>query len=258
MPVGRRKLTADQFSRLIGKLPEIRSGYSELQKELRGASTKKVREVLAEGIWWAAFYEQPFVQHIALALIAIGFADKFVALTKAEDPQQALLDFVEAADDFEPVGADGKELDLGHVLAAVTSMQRTILSIMLYQKSLSALIAEAREGDDDSLFKAVRVDRSAMTCPSIAVRISKAQVLDDRRFFEKLRSALKGPSRKHWEIYGDLRYSLAVLRELGFDAMSDAQLEHLLVDVLKVYPASFTARKNLRQQYYLSRKIRST
>jgi hypothetical protein len=38
--------------------------------------------------------------------------------------------------------------------------------------------------------------------------------------------------------------------------MSDAQLEHLLVDVLKVYSPSFTARKNLRKQYYESKKIK--
>ena len=55
-----------------------------------------------------------------------------------------------------------------------------------------------------------------------------------------------------------MRYSLAVLRELGFDAMSDAELEHLLVDVLKVYPKSWSARKNLRKQYTESKKIRTT
>jgi len=127
---------------------------------------------------------------------------------------------------------------------------------MLYKRSLCALVAEIREGDDNALFDAVRVDRSAVSCPTIAARISQAELLGEKRFFLRLRSALKGPSKKHWEGYRDLRYSLAVLREMGFDQLSDAELEHLLVDVLKVYPKSYTARKNLRKQYSESKKIK--
>src|ERR1035441_303498 len=51
--------------------------------------------------------------------------------------------------------------------------------------------------------------------------------------FLHLRSALKGPSRKYMEALKDLRYALAMLREFGFDQLSDAQLEDLLVDKLK-------------------------
>jgi hypothetical protein len=252
------KLSEEQFRRLIGKLPEIRAGARELGEELRSATPEKVRAMLDEGIYWAAFYELPFVQHVALGLYVLGQGERVIEFAKSEDPQEAMLRFMDSAEDLEPIGPDGQELDLAAALSAVVSMQHTILSIMLYQRSMSALVAEAREGNDDSLFQAVRIDRSAMTCPSIAMRISKAQLLGEKRFFERLRSALKGPSKKHWEAYSDLRYSLAVLRELGFDAMSDAELEHLLVDVLKVYPKTWSARKNLRKQYTESKKIRTT
>jgi len=251
------KLSEDQFRRLIAKLPEIRSSSRLLERELQTATPKKVQEVLDEGIYWAAFYELPFVQHVALSLCALGQGQRIVEVAKMDDPQEAIRQGIGSTEDPEPVGPDGKELQLGVVLGAVLSLQATILSIMLYRRSMSALVAEARHGNDDSLFQAVRIDRTAITCPSIALRISKAQLLGQRRFFERLRSALKGPSKKHWEAYSDLRYSLAVLRELGFDSMSDAQLEHLLVDVLKVYPKTFSARKNLRKQYYESRKIKT-
>jgi len=46
-----------------------------------------------------------------------------------------------------------------------------------------------------------------------------------------------------------------MLREMGVDRLSDGDLEHLLVDVLKVYPKTAGARKNLRKQYYESQKI---
>ena len=249
------KLTADQFRRLIGELPELRAGVKELPDLLRAASSEKVREVLKGGIYWAAFYELTFSKHVALGLYLLGQSERIVEIAKAEDPQEAMFRWAE--EDAGNLMADGSEIDLGSVLAATVSMQRSIFSLMLYKQSMSALVEEAREGDEDALFKAVRVDRSALACPSIAMRIAKAELLGEKRFFERLRSALKEPSRKHWEYYSDLRYSLAVLREMGFDSMSDAELEHLLVDVLKVYPGSFTARKNLRKQYYESKKIRN-
>ncbi|HZQ75502.1 MAG TPA: hypothetical protein VFB08_21530 [Burkholderiales bacterium] len=247
------RLTADQFRRLIRELPEVRAGARELPELLRTATSEKVREVLEKGIYWAAFYELSFTQHLAVGLTLMGQEERFIELSKAEDPQEAAIQWAE--EDVDTLIAKGKDFTVAGVLAAVISMQRSVFSLMLYKRSMSALLAEVREGNDDSLFLAVRVDRSAVACPSIAKRISKAQMLDQKRFFERLRSAIKGPSKKHWELYSDLRYSLAVLREMGFDSMSDAQLEHLLVDVLKVYPASFTARKNLRKQYYESKKI---
>jgi phage-related protein len=75
-----RKLSADQFRRLIGKLPEIRKGAAELQAELRSATSEKVREVLDRGIYWAGFYEAPFVQHVALALHLLGQGNRIIAI----------------------------------------------------------------------------------------------------------------------------------------------------------------------------------
>ena len=161
------KLSADQFRRLINKLPEISAGAKELGEELRLATPEKVRAVLDKGIYWAAFYEVPFVEDVALGMYVLGHGDQVKEFAKAEDPQEALLRFMESTNDIEPVAPDGQELDLPSVLAAVVSMQYTIFSIMLYQGSMSALVEEAREGNDDSLFQAVRINRLATTCTSL-------------------------------------------------------------------------------------------
>jgi hypothetical protein len=127
---------------------------------------------------------------------------------------------------------------------------------MLFQRSMSALVQEVREDDNmDSLFNAIRVDRAVMNCTTIADKIARAELQGDKRFFQRLRNALKGPTQKHWARYCDLRYSLFVLRELGFKSLSDAQLEKLLVHTLKVYPDTPSARKNLRAQYQQSKRI---
>ncbi|OAI52518.1 hypothetical protein AYO46_00745 [Betaproteobacteria bacterium SCGC AG-212-J23] len=250
-----RKLTADQFRRAIGQLPEVKASVRELPELLRTASSQKIREALQSGVYWAALYELPLVQHAAFGLYLLGQGDKLVEIAKAADPQGAMLQHMQGGE-LEGKGPDEADLDLGTVLAVVVSFQRTVFSIMLYKRSISALVAEVREGNDDSLFLAVRVDRAALTCPTIAQRIAKAELLGEKKFFERLRSALKGPSKKHWEFYSDLRYSLVLLRELGMDSMSDAELEHLLVDVLQVYPKTWSARKNLRKQYYESKRIK--
>ena len=129
---------------------------------------------------------------------------------------------------------------------------------MVYQRSLSALVEEVRQGDDRALFDAVRVDRSIVACPTIASRISRAELCEDREFFLRLKKAFKGLSRKHWEAYNDLRYVLFVLREFGLDKLSDEELEKLLVHELKVYRNIPSARRNLRKLYAESRKIPPT
>lgn len=250
------KLTVDQFRRTVAQLPEMKASMAELPELLRTATSEKIRSALHAGVYWAPLYELPMAQHAAFGLYLLGQKERILEIAKEEDPQEAFLRYIDEDESLRVRGPEGEELNLGVVLAVLVSFQRTVLSIMLYKRSMSALVEEVREGEDDSLFLAVRVDRAAMACPTIAQRISKAELLGEKRFFERLRSALKGPSKKHWDAYADLRFSLMVLRELGMDSMSDAELEHLLVDVLQVYPKTFTARKNLRKQYYESKRIR--
>ena len=251
------KLTEDQFKRLVRKLPELRKQGGELQQAFRSASKEKLHEILGDGVWWAPLYELSLVQVLALLFHVLDQAEWLKRIAQSPDPQEEALKWIEIDEDLEWNGGPGGVYSKGDVVALLTALQRNILSIMVYKRSLCSLIEEAGAGNDDCLFDAIRLDRTIVTGLTAAARISKAELLGEKLFFIRLRSALKGPSRKHWEGYQDLRYSLALLRELGFDQMSDAQLEHLLVDVLKVYPKSYSARKNLRKQYYESKKIKT-
>lgn len=137
-------------------------------------------------------------------------------------------------------------------------LQRNILSIMLFHRPLSALVDVVRQGGEDAdeaFFKAVRVDRSILSCPTFADRLAHAELISDKDFFLRLRSALKGPLEKHWESIKDLRYAIALLREVGFDSLSDAQLEDLFVNKLKLYPKHESARKNLRKHFYEAKRV---
>lgn len=250
------KLTSDQFREFIGKLPELKAQRDEVGKLLAEVPKEKFNALMVKGFNWGEIYEFTFAEHVATAIVAFNEIKWLNEASQAIDPQQHILDtFPTEAIHTESVNPFYKPQDL---IGLAYSLQRTILCVMIFHRSMSGLIQQVRENDDmDALFDAVRVDRTAMNCSTIADKIARAQLRNDKRFFLRLRNALKGPTQKHWAAYCDLRYSLFILRELGLDGLSDDQLETLLVHTLKVYPNTPSARKNLRAQYQKSRRIKT-
>lgn len=251
-------LTLEEFKQLIGELPDIRSQMSEMPDLLNSSPKDKIKEVLDQGLYWADLYELSFQESLALLICALGCHQELHEAAQSGDPTQAAFSMFQNVEYESWKGGLNGMFEIGDILALFTVLQRNILSIMLFHRTLDALVDEAREGNDDSFFNAVRIDRSIMTCPAFALRIAKAEIKNDKKFFIRLRSSLKGPSKKHWESYKDLRYAFYILRESGFNQLSDAQLEELLVRQLKLYPDTPGARKNLRKQFAESRKFATT
>lgn len=250
-----KKLTAEQFRALVDFLPEVRRQGDDLAAAVRSVAKERLDKLLVANYNWGALYELPFHVHAATVVVALKLDGYVHEVAQSPDPQQRLLDDFDREDmiDDAVILADPQKL-----IGMVFSLQRTLLSIMLYQRSMSSLIQEVREDDSaEALFKAVRIDRAVLAAPSVADRIARAELKGDEKFFLHLRSALRGPQKKAWEAYKDLRYALVVLRELGLGDLSDVQLERLMVDTLGVYPNAPSARKNLRAQYQQSRKIKT-
>ncbi len=252
------KLSLDQFKRIIDELPEIRKQIQEVPELVKSAQKVKIDEILGDGICWANVYEMPFDEQIALLICAMGRAKALHEAAQSKDPVQAAIDTF-MTDEFEYWdGGEGGIFSMRDIVGLTIALQRNILSIMLFHRTLDKLVDETKAGDDSSLFKAIRIDHSIVACDTFAARISRAELEGDKLFFRHFRSALKGPSKKHWEAYKDLRYALCILRESGFNTMSDAQLEDLLVYKLKLYSNTPGARKNLRKQFTESKKFSTT
>lgn len=249
------KLSFDQFQQIVRGLPEIRSQMQALPGLIRSAPKAKLNAMLDEGVYWARVYELSFHEQIALLFCALGRTQELSEAAKSDDPSQAALEMFENDEFADWNGGVGGFFSKNDVIGLTVVLQRNILSIMLFHRTLDKLVEDVRAGSDESFFKAVRLDRSIITCPTFALRMARAELENDKAFFLHLRSALKGPSKKHWEAYNDLRYALYMLRELGFDQLSDAQLEDLLVHKLKLYPNVPCARKNLRKQFTESKKF---
>lgn len=247
------KLTSTQFSKIVRSLPEIRSQMHELP-ELAKSKADKLKELLGEGCSWAGVYELGFIEQMAFLFVLLGMHAPLFEAGKEADPQQAVLDWMVDGSKLDQwYEANEDKINKQHLMWLAVTLQRNILSIMLFHQSLGALVAEVRQGGDEAFFKAVRVDRSILSCPTFADRLARAELINDKPFFVHLRSALKGPSKKHMEALYDLRYAIVLLRDMGFDKYTDAQIEALFVGN-GLYPKHPSAVKNIRKQIHASRK----
>ncbi len=252
-----KKLTPEQFSDLAKKLPEIRSQKNELA-ELIKSKPQRIKEVLGQYYSWSQIYEHSFVEQLAYLFVLIGIHKPFIEIAKSTAPQQALIEASTNGgklDQWYEINKDN--IEVKHLIWLVIVLQRNILSIMLFHQSLGALVDQVRQGNVESFFKAVSVDRSILTCPTFADRLSLAELKNDKHFFIHLRKALKGPSQKHMAAIGDLRYAIVMLRDAGFDKYTDDELIALFVNN-GLYPKSFNAAKNLRKHIHNANKFTTT
>lgn len=248
------KLTATQFRGFVDQLPVFQAVAEEMRKLMQDAPDAKWNEVLKEDYSWAWAYEFPLVVHLALATYAFGLTEWLTEVSASPDPQQRVLDDfnTEILGDFHP------DLEIQDGVGLVVSVTRTLQSVLMYGRSLSALIQEVRDkGDLECLFKAIKMDRTVVNCPTVADRIAKAELQNDKAFFRRLSSAFKGPSQKEWAGLAGMKFSFSVLRELELNDLSDDDLEQLMVHTLDVYKDVPGARKNLRMHYQNSRKFKT-
>lgn len=108
------KLSSDQFRQLIDKLPEMRESMRKLPGLLRSASSKEVKVVLDGGIYWAAFRELPFAQHVALGLHFLRQKERLKEISQAVDPQDEFRRLIEREDVSEPAGRTHTQRPLGN------------------------------------------------------------------------------------------------------------------------------------------------
>jgi hypothetical protein len=98
------------------------------------------------------------------------------------------------------------------------------------------LIERVRAGDDKALFDAIRLDPTVLGCKSVVERISKAALLQDKKFFAKLKAALNGKIAKREQAnYQKMRLVLEILHEANSKKLNDDQLYELFVKTLKLY-----------------------
>lgn len=242
-----------QLRGFVDYLPSFQKLAQEMHDAMQDLPKEKWDKLLTEGYSWSWVYEFPFVFHTAVAVYAFNLIDWLTEVAASEDPAQRVLDDLPngpPSDDFH------HDVDDQEGIGLVISMVRTVQSVLLHGRSLSALLSDVRERDDlDSLFKAIKIDRTIVTSPTVADRIAKAEFQNDKVFFRRLSNAFKGPSQKEWAGLSGMKFSMHVLMDSGLKDLSDDELEELMVHVLEVYKDVPGARKNIRMHYQNFRKF---
>ena len=248
--------TLDQLKQFTDLVRESRNMAPELEKVMQEINPQKLNTILGNNFSWFLFYELSFNEHIQAGMQILDWQDAIKPSTQSDDPQQYVFNFFNNLDpDKDWQGGYNGLFELRDLVGLVVSIFRTIKSIMIYQKSLSKLIEEVRQGNEKALFDAVRIDRTMLACPSIIHFISMAELKDDNKFFLSLKSALKGPSAKHWIAHEELRFMMQTLVEGGLAGITGDNIEQLFVDHLKLYTKTPGAQKNLLKQFLQTKKI---
>lgn len=252
------KLTADQFREFIQSLPDIFGMLRATNERLASTSATKFDSVMSTDYGgYNIAYELPFIQHLSMLVVALNRQQDVKEMSSSPDPQEAVLELLRRRDQIEDDKPQHEAFSDSEVIALCYSLGRTMQSMATYGRSISSLLQDVRDNNNhEALFKAIRMDRTVIGCPTAMKHIAKAQIRDNKTFFKNLRSALAGPSKKEWAGLDMMRYAFLMLREMGINDLSEADLEELMVDKLQVYPrGKGDARKALRAHYRQSRKV---
>lgn len=207
---------------------------------------------------WSSFYELKFLHLIGMFVLVTGLSDIIKSFAKTDDPQQAFLDYFNSDPDF-PIPEDVFTDEMkGQFMACLFAITNNIMSLRIHSLSLNELIERARDDDDESIFKAVQIDRSVVGSPTVIKRIALAQILNDESFMNALTKAItRTKPRRTEKEYDDLRLMIELVDEsFGIENLTHEKLYDLLAEDLELYPNQFSAFSELLKDR--NRKVKKT
>lgn len=246
-------ITAEGLRVFLKFWPHLFAEADEAQQMIIDIKDKLLNED-TEPFTWCYLYELPIKEHLVFSLTSI--AQNFAEILDpqqipnwlnqlATSPSQAIeipkvVDQVEQHFDAmeEPSKEQAEKMRpmMADIFGNAWSMRNTLQCILYHGCFLNELIERVRSGDDKALFDAIRIDPTVIGCYPAVERISKAMLLRDNSFFAKLKAAINGKMAKREQAnFQKMRLVFEVLHEAGATRLSDAQLNELFVEELKLY-----------------------
>ena len=187
---------------------------------------------------WSIWYELPIRHLLSILLSSYGLLEIFLEALKSDDPVQSLVELTEMdkvlKDPFENADDD----EIGMLIGMFYALDFNMHSVGIFSKFLNQLIEEGRE-EDEFIFDAVLVDQTALASPTVAKRIQKAIMQDDKSFFDSLAKAItKTRPRRPEKELDDTRFLLAIINEFKpLSQIPPKQIYDVLTKELKAYPS---------------------
>jgi len=132
-----------------------------------------------------------------------------------------------------------KNIESRHIKASTRMIKRHLfytwdaVSLLVNGTSLRELFKKAKVGDNESLFKIIKIDKTFFDHKWVRSRINKASYSGDWNFFESLGDAIKEDPLKHDSRSERIDKLFMVIRffwYFGLDRLSDYELHELLIN----------------------------
>ncbi len=248
-------ITAEDLRLFLEFWPKFSAEADEAQ-QMSIENKNKILNEDSKPFAWCHLYELPIMQHMTHSLAAIvqdsnglitveQVADWYKQIVDTSGQIGALPGVYRQIDQHfdETELSDEAEKNMRPTIAGILgfcmSMHHTLRSVLYHGCFLNELIERIRAGDDKSLFDAVRIDPTVIGCITVSCRISKAALLQDNRFFAKLKAAINGKMAKREQAnFQKMRLVFEVLHEAGASRLTDSQLQQLLVEELGLYASN--------------------
>ncbi len=220
----------------------------QLFEEVRALSRAKrdnVESHLSPDFAWAELYELNIKEMNILSLAAMGLLDMLIQTAQTgSDLNQFIIEETIRSSETENEGGtwsgghEGQftEADMFAVYYANIYSMRCLGIYGHYLNDLVSIVGKGGEGSDEAFFKAVTIDRSVLTCSAFAARLARAEFFDDKKFFLRLRKAIKGKPHDNLLVHQDLRLILQLLHETqSLNALTLSDADVLFIKELKLY-----------------------
>lgn len=203
-------MTLDQVERF----KEFLLGLGHLEGEIRALANdawvpKYLRRTGAP-LYWALWYEFSLGELLALIFNAAGMGGAFLDIAKSSDMHERLLDWPDQVDGPSP---KVKRRQVILVLSMLYALLYSVKAIGYHSISIHELVQKGLDGDEIALRRAVAIDPSVLSMPSVVGLVSGLQLRGKARQLRQLYlAAAKGPNRQ-LQPYWSLRYMERVLTE---------------------------------------------
>jgi hypothetical protein len=242
-----RALTELHLERVRAEFGASAERHRTVGETIEAMSPSELQKLLPLASPWSDFYEMTYLEHLALTLWGGGLLASINMPGKAFGSIGALLNNAQAPEPTPETFAP--RVGVTSLFCLWHSLRISAIAYRTYGKTLSKLFEEVRGGNDSALFKAIRIDRSIVSSPTVAKRIAIASFDLRPHFFKKLRRALKSREANRKEEYESHRLIVRALTEVGdLDKLFGSERYRLFCDELNVYATrGFTTDEGLHR-----------
>ncbi len=241
---------------VLSLLPMLDQQRQGLQKDI-AAKPEKLGRLLNSGFAWAHLYEVPFPEFLNAFLVVTGLRQEVAGVSQVPEPVKALHADLIQADDIAWTGGEGGKYTTGDLIGYLHALTGNLDSLLIYGQYLNDLIAEVRQGNLVSIFKAIRIDPSVVTGPTGTILISAAVVSGDLQFLADVRRAIAGKTGRQVSYLKQFRLLMQILHEVGSLGLPTTELIELALDLGIYNDPDGGARKNLSELIRKAKKLKS-